>query len=78
VITDYAGNGSLQNLISSVGALPDSILKYLANEILRSLDYLHDSQMTHNNISSSQILFDRKGKVKIGPGFQHVLRIKNE
>lgn len=42
VVTDYAGNGSLQNLVSSVGGLPESILKHLAKSILRSLDYLHD------------------------------------
>lgn len=42
VVTDYAGNGSLQNLVQSIGALPESILKHLAKQILRSLDYLHD------------------------------------
>jgi hypothetical protein len=30
VVQDYAANGSLQNLSNSVGALPESILKYLA------------------------------------------------
>ena len=65
VVTDYAGNGSLQNLVSSVGGLPESILKHLAKSILRSLDFMHDQSMTHNNISCSQILFDRKGKVKV-------------
>jgi serine/threonine protein kinase len=42
VVTDYAGNGSLHNLVNSIGALPESILKHLAKQILRSLDYLHD------------------------------------
>jgi serine/threonine protein kinase len=42
VVTDYAANGSLQNLVSSVGGLPESILKHLAKQILRSLDYMHD------------------------------------
>jgi len=42
VVTDYAANGSLQNLVSSVGGLPESILKHLAKSILRSLDYMHD------------------------------------
>ena len=65
VVADYAGNGSLQNLVSSVGGLPESILKHLAKSILRSLDFMHDQGMTHNNISASQILFDRKGKVKV-------------
>jgi serine/threonine protein kinase len=65
VVTDYAGCGSLHNLVLSIGALPESILKHLAKQILRSLDYLHDQGMTHNNICCSQVLFDRKGKVKV-------------
>ncbi len=78
VITDYAGNGSLQNLVSSIGALPESILKHLAKQILRSLDYMHDQNMTHNNISCSQVLFDRKANVKLGPGFAHIVKSKVE
>lgn len=78
VVTDYAGSGSLHNLVLSIGALPESILKHLAKSILRSLDFMHDRGITHNNICCSQILFDRKGKVKIGPGFQHILRAKGE
>jgi serine/threonine protein kinase len=42
VVTDYSGSGSLHNLVLSVGALPESILKHLAKQVLRSLDYLHD------------------------------------
>jgi hypothetical protein len=30
VVTDYAGSGSLHNLVLSIGALPESILKQLA------------------------------------------------
>jgi serine/threonine protein kinase len=53
VVTDYAANGSLHNLVQSIGALPESILKHLAKQTLRSLDYLHERGMTHNNISGS-------------------------
>ncbi len=78
MVADYAASGSLHNLVLSVGALPESILKHLAKQVLRSLDFLHDKSMTHNNICCSQVLFDRKGKVKLGPGFHHILRMKNE
>ena len=30
VIQDYSANGSLQNLIQSIGAVPESILKHLS------------------------------------------------
>ena len=76
VVTDYAASGSLHNLVLSVGALPENILKQLAKQVLRAVDYLHERNVTHNNICCSQVLFDRKGKVKIGPGFQHILRMK--
>lgn len=76
VVTDYAGSGSLHNLVLSIGALPENILKGLAKQILGSLDDLHSKGISHNNICCSQILFDRKGKVKIGPGFQHILKMK--
>ena len=42
VVTDFAANGSLQNLVQSIGSIPEKILKYIAKQILRSLDYMHD------------------------------------
>ena len=42
VVSDFAANGSLQNLIGSIGALPESILKHLARQILRGVEFLHD------------------------------------
>ena len=53
VVSEYLGNGSLQNLISSIGTLPETILKHLAKQILRSLDYMHEQSMPHTNIVSS-------------------------
>jgi len=34
--------------------------------------------MPHNNISCTQVLFDRKGKVKVGTGFSHIVKNKGE
>ena len=34
--------------------------------------------MTHSNVSCSQIVFDRRGKVRLSPGFGHILRSKSE
>jgi len=53
VVTDYAASGSLQNLVLSVGALPENILKQLAKQVLRAIDFLHDRNITHNNICCS-------------------------
>lgn len=78
VVTDYAGSGSLHNLVLSLGALPESILRQLSQQILRALNFMHERGISHNNLCCSQILFDRQGKVKIGPGFQHILRMKGD
>ena len=78
VISDFAANGSLLNLIQSIGALPEATLKHLARSILRSIDYLHEQNMTHTNLACSQIVFDRRGKVRLSPGFGHILKSKNE
>jgi len=78
VVSDFAANGSLQNLIQSIGALPETTLKHLARSILRSIESIHDKNLTHTNITSSQIVFDRRGKVRLSPGFGHILKSKNE
>jgi serine/threonine protein kinase len=78
VIQDYAPNGSLYNLTQSIGAVPESILKHLAKQVLRALNYMHEQNMTHSNICASQIVFDRKGRTKLSAGYGHILRYKQE
>jgi serine/threonine protein kinase len=75
---DYNSNGSLQNLIQSIGAVPESILKLLARQILKDLEFMHEVGMTHTNISASQVVFDRKGRTKLSAGFGHILWYKQE
>ena len=35
---------------------------------------MHEQGLTHTNISSSQVLFDRKGKIKLGCGIGHIVK----
>jgi hypothetical protein len=39
---------------------------------------MHESNLTHSNITNSQIVFDRRGKVRLSPGFGHILRSKSD
>jgi serine/threonine protein kinase len=78
IIHDFAANGSLANLLNSVGALPESILKQLAKQVLRAIDRIHQEGLTHSSISCSQIVFDRRGKVRLSPGFGHIIKSKSE
>ena len=74
VVQDFAANGSLQNLLSSIGALPETILKHMAAQVLKAVDYLHENNITHSNLTTSQISFDRRGKIRLSPGFGHILK----
>lgn len=78
VIQDFAANGSLANLTQSIGAVPESILKHIANKVLKSLSIMHEQSMSHNNITASQIVFDRKGRTKLSAGFNHILKYKQK
>jgi serine/threonine protein kinase len=42
VVQDFAAKGSLYNLVSSVGALPESTLQHLARQVIKAMSYLHD------------------------------------
>lgn len=77
VVEDCAKT-SLQQMLDQVGAMPENTLKNLAKQILKALDYLHTDNLTHSNVTCSQILFDRRGKVKLSPGFGHILKAKAE
>jgi serine/threonine protein kinase len=66
---EYMNGGSLLNLLESVGALPESILVYIAQNVLKGLDFLHNqANMSHNGLTMSQIMFDREGSVKVNLG----------
>ena len=34
--------------------------------------------MSHSNVCASQVVFDRKGRTKLSPGFNHILKYKQE
>ena len=78
VVSDFAASGSIENLTQSIGSLPEASLKILSSQILRGLNFLHELGITHSSISGSQIVFDRRGKVKLSPAFGHILKYKSE
>lgn len=53
IVQDFAANGSLANLLNSIGALPESILKQLAKQVLKAIDRIHADGLTHSGISCS-------------------------
>jgi serine/threonine protein kinase len=58
--------------------LPEKTLQSIAKQILKALDLMHSENIAHSNITCSQILFDNNGKIKLAPGFGHILKAKAE
>jgi hypothetical protein len=45
--------------MESVGAIPECVLRDVANQISKSLDYLHNTaKLSHNGLNASQVLFN--------------------
>jgi serine/threonine protein kinase len=63
---ELMSGGSLQNLLESVGNLPETSIKSLALQTLEAIHELHSKLHTpHGVISPSQILIDKNGNVKV-------------
>lgn len=56
----------MQNLLESVGNLPETAIKSLASQTLEAIEDLHSKLNTpHGGISPSQLLLDKNGNVKV-------------
>ena len=69
IICEFMNAGSLQDLLDTVGAVPENCLKEIAHQVLRGLDYLG---VPHNCVSSTQILFNKEARVKISLGIRSI------
>ncbi|KAI8608285.1 kinase-like domain-containing protein [Chytriomyces sp. MP71] len=65
IVMDYAGGGSLRNLLKS-GAIEERCIAIIAREILHALVYLHKSvKIIHRDIKAANILLTETGQVKL-------------
>lgn len=66
IMMEYMSGGSLQNLLESVGALPEPVLKDITVQVLLGLKHIHENlDCEHGGLTTSQILFDKNSKVKV-------------
>jgi serine/threonine protein kinase len=66
VVTELMTGGSLQNLLESVGNLPEIALRTICQQSLEALEEVHSKlNAPHGMLHPSQILLDKFGKVKV-------------
>jgi serine/threonine protein kinase len=68
VVQELAEAGSLKRLIDSVGSVSEGVLADVLQQLLRLVRSLHNKGVVHGELSTTQVLFTRSGKVRLGPG----------
>lgn len=67
-------DGSLYNILCNVGVINEYCLKYIAKSVLKALDFIHNKLNTnHGYVRPHQILYDKKGKIKLSIGISSKL-----
>lgn len=53
---EYVGGGELSSYLSQRGLLSEPMVKTIARQVLRALQYLHSRKITHRDIKPDNIL----------------------
>mmetsp|Transcript_4035 Transcript_4035/g.11880 ORF Transcript_4035/g.11880 Transcript_4035/m.11880 type:complete len:344 (+) Transcript_4035:105-1136(+) len=65
VALEFMNGGSLANVISHAGALPERALAHITFQILYGLTYLKRQKRVHRDIKPSNLLINSNGEVKV-------------
>lgn len=65
IALEYMDGGSLANVLSQVGPIPESVLASIAHQILWGLAYLKHEKRVHRDIKPSNLLINSLGQVKV-------------
>ena len=65
IALEYMDGGSLANVLSQVGPVPESVLASIAYQILWGLAYLKHEKRVHRDIKPSNLLINSLGQVKV-------------
>ena len=65
IIYEISNGNSLKELINQFGELHEIIIQKYSKDILFALQYLHEKNIIHKNIKTSNILVDSNGTIKI-------------
>lgn len=66
LVMEWAPCGSLQDMITNLGGLPEDYIKSVFAQVVAGLTYLHSQAIIHRDIKPSNIFIFPDGTVKIG------------
>ena len=65
IALEYMDGGSLANVLSQVGPIPEKVLASIAFQILWGLAYLKHEKKVHRDVKPSNLLINSNGEVKV-------------
>jgi mitogen-activated protein kinase kinase 3 len=65
VILEYMDGGSLADVLTKVGRIPEPVLAGIAARILPALAFMHSNHMVHRDIKPANILVSTDGEPKV-------------
>ena len=66
IALEFMDAGTLQDIVKTIGPIPEIILGAMAHQVLKGLEYLHKvKRVIHRDIKPSNILLNKKGFVSL-------------
>lgn len=65
IALEYMDGGSLANVLSQVGPIPETVLANMAFQIIWGLAYMKHEKRVHRDLKPSNLLINSKGEVKV-------------
>ncbi|GLE11257.1 hypothetical protein PINS_up023611 [Pythium insidiosum] len=65
MVTDYACNGDLFDLIAETGPLPERVAKFYFHQLMQGVSACHRSGVVHRDIKPENLLLDERFNLKI-------------
>lgn len=65
LVTEYAQNGELYNLIERKGRLSEPEAHYIFKQMISALEYIHHHSVAHRDLKPENILLDGANDIKI-------------
>lgn len=67
IVLEYMDRGSLDDVVSMFGKIPESVLRRITEHCLRGLKFLHENHVLHRDVKTGNILLSRRlGRAKLG------------